>query len=195
MKSNKLYIILICVLALLVTAASGKTYADVKLFDGSGPLQQDPGGAPVLKIIKPHELQIITTDNAFHIITETLPGFENGTRVHFERLEEISKGGDVAEPDKGATHWWETVLVSNWGLPFNSIRVEVDNLGGPGFYRVRVMGLKHGGNDNIGGWTPWRHFCVGPNQNCQMTLKKTNAVKKQINKMESRSGKAPPCSG
>ncbi len=171
----------------------------VKPFDGSGPLPQDPGGAPVLKIISPTYFQTVSVNanGNFPISPKTNPGFvpSNAIRLHFERLEEIPKGKEGQTPDKGATHWWEPAFADSWTTPFEGISMPVNEsmVGGPGFYRVRIRALRHahGVFDDYGGWTPWRYFCIGPNENCQITLEKANAVKKQITKLEKGGGFVP----
>jgi len=172
---------------------------ETKLFDGSGPLQQDPGGAPVLKIVSPTNFQTVSVkaDGNFLISPKTNPGFvsPNSFGMHFERLEEIPKGKEGQTPDKGATHWWETTFAANWGWPFEgmSMLVNENMVGGPGFYRVRIRALRflQKAYHDFGGWTPWRYFCIGPNENCQMTLEKTNVVKKKIAKLEKGGGFVP----
>ncbi len=172
---------------------------DVKLFDGSGPVQQFEGGPPILKIISPTNLQTVSVkaDGTFLIAPKTNPGFEfpNGIGLYFERKEKIPKTKEIAMPDKGATHWWEHAFAANWGWPVKDAPMSINEstLGGPGFYRVRIRGLRylHGVWEGIGGWTPWRYFCIGQNENCAAkfteTIPKATAMK--LPKQEQRSGK------
>ncbi len=153
MRHNKWYIILICALALLVTAAPGKTYA---------------GEPPALNITNPTELQTVNVnDDWLYIVVEVKPGFEiDNYLLEMERLEEVS----------GWQPTGSTVIPSLLPLP---ILIETSSLieGIHGSYRVRVRGVKSGYE---GGYTQWRRFCIGQNENCQRILKKAKLVEKRF---------------
>jgi len=178
---------------------------DAKLFDGSGPLPQFEGGQPILKIISPTNLQTVSVkaNGTFPISPKTNPGFEfpSGIGLYFERQEEIPKTKEVAIPDKGATHWWVNAFVANWGWPIKDGPMSVNEsmLGGPGFYRVRIRGLSYlqGEWEGIGGWTPWRYFCIGPNENCspKLTQATPGATVMELSNQERDSGKMKKGSG
>jgi hypothetical protein len=139
---------------------------------------EQTGGAPAVQIVTPTQLEFISPATTYYdVALQKLGGFPEPARIlmQMEFLEEApAVVGDIALPSSNS-HWWQPLHSSDWPyevfpfpLPISSGVVN----GNKGFYRVRVRANAgwHGGNANIGGWTPWRTFCVGAEADCPDSL-------------------------
>lgn len=129
---------------------------------------EQTGGTPGVTIVKPSNLELINqATNYYNFVIEKNSGFPDPPwiKFQFEHLEETPEMvGDIKLPDT-YSHWWQPFNTTT--LPGYVSPIPIGISAGlfsnsTGQFRVRVRAYQAFPNKNeIGGWTPWRTFCIG----------------------------------
>lgn len=140
-----------------------------------------PKGTDHIKIVKPANYTNIDANLPYYMfelaVNQPHPQLGGGSNVEIEQLEIVPEFiGDIAMPSAGS-QWWQTMWTGN--LPLQEWPMGISQglfSGKAGQFRIRAKGKKKSSYVSLGGWSPWKYFCIGVSNGCQISPKQIKGI-------------------